>query len=359
LYYKDRIKEKKKRDHSLFDTIVKAVATGIFILSIVLNIVLIVVISLMGARLSHLKVKEHITPGYKKVYIDENFFGAGDGELAVIRLNGMITEYDTRGSALRYTENPVSVVVNRLNLIKKDKNIKGVLLVIDSPGGFVTASDVLYKKIVSFRGETHLPVVTLMKQMATSGAYYVAAGTDYLVAYPTTITGSIGVIMQNFNIKGLMDKYGVKYVPIKSAEHKDLVSPFKSIDESEITYLKAIVNQMLDNFIDAVDNGRKNLTRDEVKLLADGRIYSAKDAKKNGLIDEIGYYDDAIQILKERANVLNPRIVEYYKERNLRDILGQVALSFSSPPSSKDLLFGRLKDNYGLYYIWEGAIVSK
>jgi len=361
VYYKAEMKKRKSKKGQFFDMVVKAVATGIFILSIFLNLIFIIIIVVMGTRVSQLKGKDRLTSKYKKVYIDEHSPGRNAGEFAVIRINGIITEYDTREGPFIYRENPVSGVINRLNIIKNDNAIKGVLLIIDSPGGVVTASDMLYRKIISFKEENHLPVITLMKQVATSGAYYVASGTDFIVALPTTITGSIGVIMYNFNVKGLMDKFGVKYVAIKTGEHKDIISPFKSIDESEIKWLKSIVDQMLDQFIDVVDQGRKNLNRGDVKKLADGRIYTAKDARDKGLIDEIGYFDDAIGILKERAGISHPRIVEYRKEKVLRDIIEGAALSYFphyTGHSTKDLLFGRENENYGIYYIWEGAIVN-
>jgi protease-4 len=227
--------------------------------------------------------------------------------------------------------------------------------VIESPGGGITASDILYREIRKFEDETGLPVVALLKQVAASGAYYVASACDYILAYPTTITGNIGVIMYHFNFNGLMNKYGVKYVAIKSSENKDLMSPFKGVDEKELAWMQDIVDQMLEKFIDAVDEGRTGLTRSEVEKLADGRLYVANDALGNGLIDEIGYFDNAVRVLSDRAGIVSPAIIKYRKERSFRDVFGWVALNVK-PKTFMDILEREQNiRSYGMYYLWEGA----
>jgi protease-4 len=249
-----------------------------------------------------------------------------------------------------------------LSLIRDDKNIRGILLVIDSPGGEVTASDVLYHRLSSFRRETGLPIVALMKQVAASGGYYVASASEYIVAYPTSIVGSIGVIMGNFNFKDLMDKHGVKYVMIQSGEHKGLLSPFDSVDEEDISIIQSIVDQMLDRFIDAVDEGRKNLNREDVENLADGRIYVAGDALDKGLIDEIGYFGDAVRVLAKMAGIETPNVVEYQKARALRDIIGSVsmrllpAMFFPESNILEEHFDPIRQDGFGIYYLWDNSL---
>jgi protease-4 len=365
MYYRERIQKKTKPQKRSFDTIVKAVATGIFIVSLALNVVFFAVILGMGAAYRAAKGRD--SGSYQKVYVEDRSYGFKEGradELAVIQIDGFISEIDRRDGVFGYIENPVSAVDNQLNLIRDDASIKGILLVIDSPGGTVTASDVLYHRLMSFREETDLPIVVLMKQVAASGGYYVASASEYIVAYPTSIVGSIGVIMGSFNFKDLMDKYGVKYVMIKSGEHKGLLSPFENVNEEDISLVQAIVDQMLARFIDAVDRGRKNLTREDIERIADGRIYIAGDALKVGLIDEIGYYEDAVRVLAKMAGVQKPNVVEYQRSRGLRDIIGSVSMRFfpalfygnSGIPGGSFDPVGR--DEFGIYYLWgSGATI--
>ena len=343
------------------DIIVRAVATGIFIFSIFLNIIFVILIIILGSALGSEKFKDREAYGYKKIYREGGFVPSrgATSELAVIRINGVITEYTRNSGLFEYSEDPVSAVVNRLEIVKADKNVRGVLLVIDSPGGGVTASDILYNAVQDFKKETGLPVVAMMKQVAASGAYYVASAADSIMAYPTSLTGSIGVIVYSFNFNGLMEKYGVEYVAIKTGEYKDLMSPFKKTEQKEIVWMQGIVEKMLDRFIDAVDRGRENLTREEVVALADGKIYIAQDALEKGLIDGIGYFDDAVEMLSQRAGVSGPKLIEFRRERNIRDILSWVGAGSRRALVSEILVLEGLQDPFGLYYLWNGALASQ
>jgi len=351
------VKDNSKGERRVFPLIISAVATGVFLLSIILNLILIVIVIIMGTSLRSLKESSIQIRGYRKVYRESKNISHRDtkDELAVVYLNGIISETGNREGILEYSEDPVSAILNRLDLIKEDKNIKGVLLVMESPGGSVTASDNLYHNIEQFRNETGKPVVTLMKQVATSGGLYVASATDYIMAMPTSITGSIGVIMYTFNFKELMDRFGVKYIPIKSSEHKDLISPFKKVDEKELVWMQEIVDSMLQKFISAVDEGRKNLSRDEIEKLATGKVYIASEALKYGLIDEIGYFEDAVRKLKEIAGVEEALLVDFQRTRGILDLFGvSFPFSFISRLGKRESdLFNDLP--YGPYYIWEGA----
>ena len=260
---------------------------------------------------------------------------------------------DQRDTFLGYIENPVDGVRNRLDIARTDGSIEGILLVVDSPGGGVTASDVLYNHVMRFREETGTPVVTLMKQVAASGAYYVAAASDAIVAYPTTITGSIGVIMYSFNLSSLMEKYGVEYVPIKTSDRKDSLSPFKPVEQAEVEWMQTIVDRMLDRFIDAIDAGRENLSREEVAQLADGRIYIASDAVQLGLIDRVGYFDDAVAVLAEMAGIEDPLLVEFEREVHFRDIIGRVSIHLP-----RSMLVERVtrRGSLELYYLWDAVL---
>jgi len=357
----DGFHREQKHPRRSLDVIVRAVATGIFILSIFLNVIFIFLIIILGSALGSTKFKDRETYGYKKVYRESRYAdsrGTSD-ELAVIRINGVITEYARNSGIFDYTEDPVSAVVNRLDVVKTDENVRGVLLVIDSPGGGVTASDILYNALQDFKKDSGLPVVAMMKQVAASGAYYVASAADYIIAYPTSLTGSIGVIVYSFNFKGLMEKYGVEYIAIKTGEYKDLMSPFKQTEQQDISWMQEIVDKMLDRFIDAVDRGRINLSREEIVALADGKIYLAQDALGKGLIDGIGYFDDAVDILAERAGVPGPVLIEFRRERNFRNILSWVNAGSRRAFMTEMLDSEKLQDPFGLYYLWNGAVTSR
>ena len=361
MYYMKRFDRNKARKRS-FDTVVRAVATGIFVASLLLNVVVLVLIVGAGAALRMGKGSDRNRDGYSKVYLDDDSLRFREGrahEIAVIRVEGFLSEFDRRDGLLDYVENPVDSVSAQLRLIRDDSMIRGVLLVIDSPGGTVTASDVLYHRINAFREETGIPVVTLMKQVAASGGYYVASSSQYIVAYPTSIVGSIGVIIGSFNFKELMDRYGVKYVMVKSGEHKGLLSPFGGVGDEDIAILQRIVDDMLERFIDAVAAGRQNLTREEVTALADGTIYIAKEALTLGLVDEIGYFEDAVSALCSIASIGTPNVAEYRRSRGLKDMLGSMSArlllrSFpqNSLPDVADPALGR----FGIYYVLPHAV---
>ena len=170
------------------------------------------------------------------------------------------------------------------------------MLRINSPGGGVTASDIMYRDLVHFREETHKPVVACMMDVAASGGYYLAMGCDRIYAHPSTVTGSIGVIMSLYNATGLMKIVGVTSDPIKSGPNKDIGNPGRPMTPEERAILQGMVTGFYDQFVDVVARAaRTSLTPEKVRELADGRVYSGAEAKKLGLIDEVGYLDDALK----------------------------------------------------------------
>lgn len=337
--------------------LVRVVATGIFVASLLLNVVFIVIIVIMGAAGGG----RGLVQGYRKVYSERNT-SAPDGkedQVAIVRLAGMIVEDIGGESFLGGAEDPVDAVVNRLNIVRKDNRVKGVLLVVDSPGGGVTASDALAREVRLFREETGKPVITLINQIGASGGYYVAAATDAIVARPTALTGSIGVIVTSFNLSALLEKYDVRYVPIKSAPHKDALSPFKPVQGDEVAWMQGIVDSMLDRFIDAVAQGRPNLSRAQVEDLANGLVYLGEEARDLGLIDQVGYYQDALGLLAERTGLKDPVVVEYLRPRNLGSMLGGLVASARRMTSPVGFhLFEELNRWSGPrpWYLWEAAV---
>lgn len=204
-------------------------------------------------------------------------------------------------------------IQEQLRLAARDKKIKAIILEIDSPGGGVTASDIIYQSIKSFK-KVHpdMPVIALMKDTAASGAYYIAMATDHVMAHPTTITGSIGVISVFIVLEDLLGKIGVQTVVIKSGQAKDVGSPFRKMTDEEKEYLQKIIDEMYQRFLGIVVEGRKDvLGRDKIKALADGRILTGQKAYEQKLVDAIGYLEDAINKAKSLAGITEARVVRY------------------------------------------------
>jgi protease-4 len=247
----------------------------------------------------------------------------------------------------------LSQVYHRLQLASEDPYVKGVILRVDTPGGEVTASDILYNEIVKFREMTKIPVVTLMMGLATSGGYYVASGSDHIIAHPSTITGSIGVISIFPNLGKLFSKIGIEVNVIKSGELKDSGSAFRDMTEEEAQLFQDIVNELYEKFLDAVLNGRGNaLSLDELRGIADGRIYTAQQALQLKLIDEIGYFDAALAKVMSLARIRDAKVVTYtYYPKKKTNIYAQ-SLEAPTVLEGEDLknIFKSLRS--GFYYLW-------
>jgi protease-4 len=230
-------------------------------------------------------------------------------KVAVIDVEGVIMNARTSG-LLGDGENPVSEFREKLDAAADDPRVKAVVLRINSPGGAVTASDIMYQDLVNFRHDTHKPVVACMMDVAASGAYYLSMGCDVVYAHPTTVTGSIGVIMSLYNASGLFTMLGVKSDPIKSGPNKDLGNPGRPMTDEERGILQGMVNSFYDQFVHVVVEGR-HLPEERVRALADGRVYTGIDAQKLGLVDNVGYLEDAIQAAMDLACLKDATIVAY------------------------------------------------
>jgi protease-4 len=212
-----------------------------------------------------------------------------------------------------------------LRTAEEDKNIKGIVLHVDSPGGTVSASDQIYHRIQRFKSDRPgVPVVVAQAGLAASGGYYVSCAADYIYAQPTTLTGNIGVIMPRFNVSKLFEKWGIEETTItsKGATYKNAGSMFKPADPQAEAYIQDLADQVFVQFKEVVLNGRKpKLTMQEVEVLANGKIYTAQDAKNAKLIDEIGYTEDACQYVATKLGLTKQTIVRYQNPPTLFDLL--------------------------------------
>ncbi len=240
--------------------------------------------------------------------------GKGKDKILVVDISGIISEEEKRGIAgLSGEPDMVARIKEELKKAAKDKRIKAVILRINSPGGTVTASDMIYHEIEQFKKNTGTKVVACIMDLGASGGYYIAVSADKIIAHPTTVTGSIGVIMLNLNLEGLLQKVGIKDTTIKSGEHKDMGSPLRTMTDEERKIFQGVMDNMYERFLSVIAENRKELTPEKLKSLADGRIYTARQALEYGLIDQIGYLDEAIELAKKESGLTKARVVIYHR----------------------------------------------
>jgi protease IV len=230
-------------------------------------------------------------------------------KIAIIDVDGMILNARTPG-LLGSGENPTSLFREKLEAAADDAHVKAVVLRLNSPGGAVTASDIMYNDLLAFRQRTGKPVVACMMDVAASGAFYLAMACDQVWAHPTTVTGSIGVILSLYNASGLFQKIGLESNPIKSGPNKDIGNPGRPMTDEERAILQGLVDSFYGQFVKVVAEGR-HLPEDRVRELADGRVYTGLEAKDLCLVDNVGHLDDAIDAAKHLACLKDARIVAY------------------------------------------------
>ncbi len=261
-----------------------------------------------------------------KVYIREEpqpleerrVAGEGRDKVLVLDISGVITSRDEKP---QLTESrPVGMLARikeELDKARLDRSVKAVVLRINSPGGTVTASDTLYNEVIRFKKETGVKVIAHIMDVGTSGAYYAALAADQIIAQPTSVTGSIGVVMFRIDATGLMQKIGIEATEIASGERKGMGSPFKKLSPEEERIFRGLINSMYNRFIAVVSEGR-GVSVEKVKAIADGRIYTSQEARDLGLIDRIGYLEDSISAAKKMAGLDEASVVVYYRPGEFR-----------------------------------------
>ena len=205
----------------------------------------------------------------------------------------------------------VADVREKLERAARDGRVRAVVLRVNSPGGSVAASDMIYREVMRFRQQSGKPVVASFMGMAASGAYYAALGADRIVAAPTTVTGSVGVIMRFTNVEGLYGKIGLRSEVIKSGEKKDIGSPTRSLTAEEREILQGINRALFDRFLGVVRRRRPQMTGQDIEAISDGRILTADQALELHMIDGVGYLDDAIAAARELAGIGSADVILY------------------------------------------------
>jgi protease-4 len=247
--------------------------------------------------------------------------GEGDAKILLLDVTGIISEEKRRVSGIFENVSMIDEFHEALKKAESDKKIAALVIRINSPGGTVTASDILHHEILRYKKKTGKRVIACLMDVAASGGYYVALAADEVVAHPTTITGSIGVIAVKFNVQELFNKIGVGQETIKSGDKKDILSPFRPSTPEEKKILQEIIDQLQGRFLEVVAAGRKDLNRPEVLRLADGRIYTAQQALEYKLVDRVGYLDEAIEGVKSSLQLSKASVVVYYRPGSYKNTI--------------------------------------
>ena len=223
-----------------------------------------------------------------------------------MKVRGVIQESGESGFMSR--QNSASSIAKKIRDLADKKEVKALLLDINSPGGTVASVQDIYNAILFFKSKKK-PVVALFRDVAASGGFYIAMAADRIVAQPGTMTGSIGVIMQANNVEGLFDKLGIKVMPVKSGKHKDIGSAYRPMTEEEVALLQEMINETYQQFFQAVQKGRPNVNAEMLPIYADGRVFTGARAKEIGLIDALGGEETAREHLAELTGVKDIKLI--------------------------------------------------
>ena len=285
---------------------------------------------------------------------EETVEGKGSSKILLLDLSGVLSE-DLPSFSLGAPPPRVPLLARvreELQKAEKDDQVRALIVRINSPGGTITASDVLYHELVAFKERRKVPVIAAIMDVGASGGYYAALAADTIVANPTTVTGSIGVVMITVNAQGLLEKIGVAPLAIKSGPMKDAGSPFRSLTEPERAVFQSIIDEMYGRFVGLIVKARK-LPEDRVRAAADGRVYTAEQALRLGLVDRIGYLEDVVTLAKERAGLEEAKVVMYHRPKEYRANI----YSLTPPPSTAESALAQFAATLGgagprFLYLW-------
>lgn len=286
--------------------------------------------------------------------------GSGSEKILLISVQGTITDTPKQG-LLRSSPGAVQQVVAQLRKAEKDARIRAVLFKINSPGGTIIASDILYHEISAYRDRTGAKIVVSMMDVAASGAYYLALPADMIMAHPATITGSVGVIFLRPKVGALMDKVGLGMDVIKFGRHKDMGSPFRDSTAEEQQIMQKTVDDFGERFIRLVQKHRK-LNKQSLEGVSTGRIFTADEAQKGGLVDKIGYLSDAVKEAKTLAGLAEDARLVVYRRAEFPDDNYYNTAGASGEDERLPVVAISLPESLhlraGFYYLWPGAIAA-
>ncbi|WP_223590988.1 signal peptide peptidase SppA [Neobacillus bataviensis] len=245
-------------------------------------------------------------------------------KIVILDINGVIQDSGDSESILQSPGYNHQEFMKRLNYIKKDDTVKGIIIKVNSPGGGVVESAEIHDRLMEVQRDTKKPVYISMGSMAASGGYYISTAAKKIYASPETLTGSLGVIMEGINYQGLADKYGVDFVTIKSGKYKDIMSPTRKMTDEERQILQRMIDNSYEGFVKVISEGR-HMTVEQVKKIADGRVYDGRQAKDLNLIDGFGYLDDVISEMKRNEKLKGVKVVRYTDDLGLGSLFNLTA----------------------------------
>ena len=285
-------------------------------------------VALPGCSLVTLDFQPRIRP-----LEEQTVEGKGTSKILLLDLSGVLSE-DVPSFSITTPPPRVPLLARVREELRKaedDERVKALIVRINSPGGTITASDILYHELLAFKARKKVPLIAVIMDVGASGGYYAALAADTIVVNPTTITGSIGVVMVTVNAQGLLEKIGVAPLAIKSGPMKDAGSPFRSLTEPERAVFQGIIDEMHGRFVGLIAQSRK-MSEDRVRGFADGRVYTADQALKLGLVDRVGYLEDVVALAKERAGLDEAKVIMYHRPKEYRANI----YSLTPPPSTAE-----------------------
>ncbi len=286
--------------------------------------------------------------------------GKGRAKVLLMEVSGVITDEPTRRAfGLVEEESTLARMQAELQKAADDRRVQAVVLRINSPGGGATASDEIYRELTRFKKEHGLPVIAALGDVAASGGYYVACAADQVIASPTTVTGSIGVILMNLDLEGLLGKLGVRNETYKAGAHKDLLSPLRAPTPEERRIVQQILDGLHARFIGVVRESRSRLDATRLPELTDGRIFDAPQAMQAGLVDAVGGLREAIERAKQAAHVEEARVIMYRRADEPHDTIYSKSPAGPVQVNVLPLDLGGLADRGPRFmYLWAPGLVD-
>lgn len=256
--------------------------------------------------------------------------GTSKDSIVVLDVDGVIQDTGDATSLFQSPGYNHRQFLEMLEYAGENANVEGIIIRVNSPGGGVVESAEIHDQIIEIQKKSKKPVYISMGSMAASGGYYISAPADKIIAHPSTLTGSLGVIIQSMNYGELAGKLGVKWETIKSGEHKDILSPTREMSEDEREILQSIVDNSYNEFVNVISSGR-DMDEDQVRKLADGRVYDGRQAKELQLVDELGDLDDTVKAMKKDLGNSHLKVIRYEQNFGLNSFLNMTAQKVFQP----------------------------
>ena len=280
--------------------------------------------------------------------------GETEQKVLLVNIDGILNDEPKQG-LLSQAPSVLDSVLMQLKKAEKDKQIVAVLLKINSPGGGVTVSEVLYHELQQFKERTDKKIFVQMMTVAASGGVYVSMAADHIQAHPSTITGSVGVVSMSADISGTLAKIGAKVNVYKTGDNKDMGSPFKAASESDQVAFKEVVAQMADDFYNRVQQ-RQDLSVETMQVIKTARIFTGSKAKELGLVDSVGYLTDATKQACKLGGATGCKIVTYRFNKNKNATAYSPSMQMTQIPAQFNLIDLPVLESFklkpGLYYLY-------